>query len=243
MSTLSPTSAFRPPDHWDPAPKPVARVAYDNPTPVPALPPVESDLESIEIGPHKRLESHLFNGIVGPRVIGWISTQSRAGVLNLAPYSFFNGFNYTPPIVGFSSTAYKDSLQNAEATGEFVWNLVTRPLAEAMNATCAHVSADTDEFALAGLTPVASRIVRPPRVGESPVAFECKVTDIVRLKSHTGQPADAWVTFGEVVAVHIARRLLIDGRYQTDAARPVLRAGGPGDFYELGARFLMSRPK
>lgn len=228
---------------WDPAPAPVTRVPYANPTPVPPLPPVETDLEVLEIGPGRRLESHLFNGIVGPRVIGWISTVNAEGRPNLAPYSFFNGFNYSPPIVGFSSTAYKDSVRNAELTGEFVWNLVTRPLAEAMNATCAHVPSDVNEFELAGLTPVASRVVRPPRVGESPVAFECKVTDVVRLKSFTGEPADGWMTFGQVVAVHIARRLLKDGRYQTADAHPVLRAGGPGDFYELGPLFTMQRPR
>jgi len=82
-----------------------------------------------------------FNSIVGPRPIGWVSTKSANGILNLAPYSFFNAFNYVPPIVGFSSVGAKDSLRNVQETGEFVWNLVTRPLAEAMNKTCAPCSA------------------------------------------------------------------------------------------------------
>ncbi len=95
-----------------------------------------------------------FNAIIAPRPIGWISTQDAEGRLNLAPYSFFNGFNYTPPIIGFSSVSRKDSLNNAEATGEFCWNLATRPLAEAMNQSCAAVAPDVDEFAPSGLTPV-----------------------------------------------------------------------------------------
>src|SRR5512133_3291340 len=99
-----------------------------------------------------------FNAIVGPRPIGWISTHSTQGALNAAPYSFFNAFNYTPPIVGFSSIGYKDSVRNIEQTGESVWNLVTRPLAAAMNQTSAAVAPEVSEFALAGLTPLASRL-------------------------------------------------------------------------------------
>src|ERR1700712_3332705 len=123
-----------------------------------------------------------FNAIVGPRPIGWIASRSGAGLLNLAPYSFFNAFNYIPPIIGFASIGYKDSLRNIEETGEFVWNLATRPLAEAMNRTCAPAPFGVDEFALAGLTPVASRIVDVPRVLESPVALECRSTQIIELQ-------------------------------------------------------------
>ena len=127
-----------------------------------------------------------FNAIVGPRPIGWISTVDPEGRRNLAPYSFFNAFNYTPPIVGFSSIGAKDSLRNIEATGEFAWNLTTLPLAEAMNASCAAVGPEVDEFALAGLTPAPSRLIVPPRVGESPVAFECRLTQLIRLKTAEG---------------------------------------------------------
>jgi len=185
-----------------------------------------------------------FNAIVGPRPIGWISTQDAAGVRNLAPYSFFNAFNYTPPIVGFASIGLKDSVRNAQQTGEFVWNLVTRELAEAMNQTCAHVPPEVDEFALAALTPAASRLVAPPRVAESPVAFECKVTQIVQLQGADGHPVSTWLTLGEVVAVHIRRDLLADGVYDTAAAHPVLRGGGAADYFEVTAaqRFRMHRP-
>ncbi|BCQ64359.1 hypothetical protein PBOI14_61090 [Pseudomonas sp. Boi14] len=103
-----------------------------------------------------------FNAIVGPRPIGWISSQDREGRLNLAPYSFFNAFNYIPPIIGFSSVGRKDSLNNIEQTGEFAWNLATRPLAEQMNQSCAAVPAEVNEFELAGLTPVASKIISVP---------------------------------------------------------------------------------
>jgi flavin reductase (DIM6/NTAB) family NADH-FMN oxidoreductase RutF len=185
-----------------------------------------------------------FNAIVGPRPIGWVSTRGKDGSLNLAPYSFFNAFNYKPPIIGFSSTSAKDSLKNAQETGEFVWNLSTRALAEQMNATCAGVPYGTDEFALAGLTPVASRIVSVPRVAESPVNFECKVTEIVQLKTHTGALVKGWLTLGEVVAVHIRRDLLKDGVFDTYGAGIILRAGGPTAYAEIrpDSRFDMVRP-
>ena len=185
-----------------------------------------------------------FNAIVGPRPIGWISTRSRAGVPNLAPYSFFNAFNYTPPIVGFASIGYKDTVRNAEETGEFCWNLATRALAERMNATCAAVPPDVDEFALAGLTPVPSRLVAVPRVGEAPVSFECKVTQVVRLHGADGQPAPSCLVLGEVVGVHIERALLRDGVYDTAHAGHILRGGGPADYFDVGPDqlFRMSRP-
>ncbi len=204
---------------------------------------IDTDIHSYIPSEGHGLPHDPFNAIVGPRPIGWVSTQSKSGLVNLAPYSFFNGFNYTPPIIGFSSTSYKDSIRHIEETREFVWNLVTRPNAEAMSATSAHVPSDVNEFELAGLTPVPSRVVAPPRVGESPVSFECKVTQVVRLQNAQGAPVDAWVTFGEVVAVHIAKRLLKDGVYQTAAAHPVLRGGGPADYFELGEYFKMFRPK
>jgi flavin reductase (DIM6/NTAB) family NADH-FMN oxidoreductase RutF len=185
-----------------------------------------------------------FNAIVAPRPIGWVSTRGEDGSVNLAPYSFFNAFNYTPPIIGFSSTGAKHSLRNARETGEFVWNLVTRELAEAMNETCATVGYGVDEFALGGLTPTPSRLVAVPRVAESPVNFECKVADIIQLKSHTGVAAQAWLVLGEVVAVHIRRDLLKDGVFDTFGARIVTRGGGPSAYAEIrpDSRFDMRRP-
>ena len=186
-----------------------------------------------------------FNAIVGPRPIGWVSSRGADGSVNLAPYSFFNAFNYTPPIIGFSSTSAKDSVRNARETGEFVWNLATRDLAEQMNTTCVAAPYGTNEFVLAGLTPVASRLVNVPRVAESPVNFECKVSEIVQLRGHDGNCTQAWLVLGEVVAVHIAKRLLLDGIFDTFGARIILRAGGPAAYAEIDpdARFDMLRPR
>ncbi|GGY92167.1 Asp/Glu/hydantoin racemase [Pseudoduganella plicata] len=147
-----------------------------------------------------------FNAIVGPRPIGWISSHDSAGALNLAPYSFFNAFNYTPPIVGFASIGYKDTVRNVEQTGEFVWNLATRDLAEAMNQTCAAVPPDVDEFALAGLTPIASRVISVPRVAESPVSFECRMTQIVQLQGVDGEKVPTWLVLGRWLGCTSRRR-------------------------------------
>lgn len=186
-----------------------------------------------------------FNALVAPRPIGWISSQDKDGQLNLAPYSFFNAFNYTPPIIGFASTSYKDTVRNIEQTGEFCWNLVTRPLAEAMNQTSAAVAPDVDEFALAGLTAKASTVVKVPHVAQSPVTFECRLSQVLQLKAADGSDITTWMVFGEVVGVHIAAHLLIDGIYDTAAAEPVLRGGGAGDYFVVDAaqRFQMFRPK
>jgi len=186
-----------------------------------------------------------FNALVAPRPIGWISSRSRDGVLNLAPYSFFNAFNYTPQLVGFASIGYKDSVRNIEETGEFGWNLATRPLAEAMNQSCAAVGPEVDEFQLAGLTPEPSRVIGVPRVKETPVSFECRLSQILRLTGADGTETDTWMVFGEVVGVHIARHLLKDGVYQTAAAEPILRGGGPADYFGISPDtfFQMYRPK
>jgi flavin reductase (DIM6/NTAB) family NADH-FMN oxidoreductase RutF len=185
-----------------------------------------------------------FNAIVAPRPIGWISSRGAKGNVNLAPYSFFNGFCYKPPIIGFSSTSRKDSVQNVEETGEFVWNLATMELAKQMNATAAHVARDVSEFDLAGLTPAPCKLVGVPRVAESPVSFECKMTQIIQLQGADGRKAEAWLTLGEVVAVHIDKAMIKDGVYQTALARPIVRAGRRGDYFEIRpeAMFEMIRP-
>ena len=184
------------------------------------------------------------NAIIAPRPIGWISSLSAQGVANLAPYSFFNAFNYTPPIIGFSSLLRKDSVSNVEATGEFVWNLVTEPLAQAMNLSCSALPPDQSEFDLAGMHRAPSRLVKAPRVAESPVSMECKLTQIVQLKDAAGSSLKAWLVLGEVVGVHIDTQLLEDGIYQTAKARPVTRGGGPADYFVVTpeSKFLMPRP-
>lgn len=184
------------------------------------------------------------NAIVGPRPIGWISSLSATGVPNLAPYSFFNAFNYRPPLIGFSSVGWKDSVANIEGNGEFVWNLATRPLAEAMNETSASIPTGEDEFVRGGLTPVPSTLIAPPRVLESPVNFECQLTQLIQLRNLDDEAIPAWLVLGQVVAVHIDRHLLVDGVYDTAAAQPILRAGGPAAYAEIGPEvmFGMTRP-
>ena len=186
-----------------------------------------------------------FNSIVGPRAIGWISTKSRAGVCNLAPYSFFNAFNYVPPIIGFSSIGYKDTVRNVQETGEFVWNLVTLDLVEAMNQTCAPYPPEVSEFEMAGLTQMDSTIVAPPRVAESKVSFECKATQIIQLETISGSKVESWLVLGEVVQIHIDQNCLKDGIYQTAEVGHVLRAGGAGDYFSIGPEqlFKLNRPK
>jgi len=185
-----------------------------------------------------------FNAIIAPRPIGWISSRDAKGNVNLAPYSFFNGFCYKPPIIGFSSTSWKDSVANMQETGEFVWNLATMDLAQQMNATAAHLAHDVSEFAIAGLTPAPCKIVKAPRVAESPVSFECEVAQIVQLQGADGVKANAWLTLGEVVAVHIDKAMIKDGVYQTALARPIVRAGRKGDYFVIrqDAMFEMARP-
>jgi flavin reductase (DIM6/NTAB) family NADH-FMN oxidoreductase RutF len=185
-----------------------------------------------------------FNAIVGPRPIGWIASMDSKGLVNLAPYSFFNGFAYKPPLVGFASTAEKDSLNNVRETGEFTWNLATMALRQQMNATAAHVPHDVSEFDLAGLTQAPSRVVKVPRVAEAQVSFECKMTQIIRLKRADGGDAESWLTIGEVVGVYIDKALIKEGVYQTAEARPILRAGRMGDYVEVrpDAMFEMRRP-
>lgn len=184
------------------------------------------------------------NAIIGPRPIGWIASLDGEGRQNLAPYSFFNCFNYRPPVIGFASSGWKDSVRNICETKEFVWNLTTRSLAERMNETSASVPHGEDEFVRAGLTPAASRLVKAPRVAESPVNFECRLSQCIQLTTAEGAPLNSWLVLGEVVAIHIDESLLEDGIYQTAKAQPVLRAGGPTAYYTVtdAQRFDMRRP-
>ncbi len=184
-----------------------------------------------------------FKAIVAPRVIGWMSTRSADGRLNLAPYSFFGAFASAPPVIGFSSEGRKDTLRNVEQTGEFVWNLCSQELAEAMNRSSAPVAPEVDEFELAGLTPVAGRKVAVPHVGESPAALECRLLQVVRLHDVDGRPLDNWLALGQVVGVHIRKAFLRQGLFDTQAAQPILRAGYQGDYARLGEMFRMFRPR
>ena len=184
------------------------------------------------------------NAIIGPRPIGWIASTDSLGRNNLAPYSFFNCFNYRPPIIGFASSGWKDSVRNIVESKAFVWNLATRPLSEQMNETSASRPHGEDEFSRAGLTPLASQLVAAPRVAESPVHFECRLSQCIQLTTASGSALDTWLVLGEVVAIHIDESLLEGGIYQTAKAQPVLRAGGPPAYYSISEdqRFDLVRP-
>ena len=176
-----------------------------------------------------------FKAFVAPRPIGWVSTVGPDGEVNLAPYSYFNAVSDNPPTVMFSSDGPKDSSTYAGATEEFVWNLVTYDLREAMNQTSAALPRGENEFAFAGLEMAPSRLVVPPRVAASPVAFECRVIERVQLTRNI-------VTFGQVIGVHVDERHIVDGRFDTAGVRPIARCGYRGDYATVTELFEMIRP-
>jgi flavin reductase (DIM6/NTAB) family NADH-FMN oxidoreductase RutF len=196
--------------------------------------------------PDKRDRSVLrhdaFKAIVAPRPIGWISTVDAQGRVNLAPYSFFNGVASRPPLVMFASEGHKDSVANIEATGEFVCNLATWDLREAMNETSAPMPHGASEMERAGLEPAPSRLVRPPRVKAAPCALECRLLRIVALHDLAGKPSGAHVVFGQAVGIHIDDRFIKDGLLDTAAMKPIARCGYD-DYAVVEALFSMRRPE
>ncbi|MEO8321073.1 MAG: flavin reductase family protein [Bradyrhizobium sp.] len=190
-----------------------------------------------------RLPHDPFKAIVAPRPIGWISTRDPEGRANLAPYSFFNAVCDCPPMLAFSSSGRKDTLSNIEKTGEFVFNMATRALAQQMNLSSAAVAHDINEFELAGLTEAACRMVKAPRVAGSPAALECRLLQIVELHGLDKRSADHYLAIGQVVGVHIDPRCLKNGLFDLLAAEPIERAGYLADYAETTAMFKMERPK
>jgi len=170
-----------------------------------------------------------FKSCVVPRPIGWISTVGKDGVDNLAPFSQFQNVGFDPPIVMFSANQdsggrRKDTVANAEAMGEFVWNMATYALREAVNISSEELPAHVDEFERARLTKAASRLVRPKRVAESPVQFECRYMQTVRLPGN-GVMGTVDVVFGRVLAIHVADEFLTDGKIDIARIRPLARLG------------------
>lgn len=185
-----------------------------------------------------------FKAIVAPRPIGWISSIDLQGRVNLAPYSFFNAFAETPPIIGFCTSGdRKDSVNNIDSTGEFVANFVGAELAQEMNITSATLAPGVDEMKLAGLESAPSTIVKVPRVARAIAALECKLIQTIRLNNAKGEQTNSWLTLGEVVGVHINDAFLKDGIFDTAAARPLGRCGYRGDYVEVNTLFEMIRPK
>jgi flavin reductase (DIM6/NTAB) family NADH-FMN oxidoreductase RutF len=185
-----------------------------------------------------------FKALVAPRPIGWVSTLSD-GAVNLAPYSFFNAVCDTPPMVMFSSSGMKDSATFAHAAGEFVWNMPTYALRDAMNASSAHLPRGQSEFAHAGLSMAPSRIVTAPRVAESPVAFECRVTQTLELVDLDGAATNRHVIIGQVVGIHLDERFVDDrGQVDTAALSPIARCGYTDEYAVVNQEslFRMARP-
>ncbi|MEK0083543.1 flavin reductase family protein [Benzoatithermus flavus] len=193
------------------------------------------------------LRANPFNAIVVPRPIGWISSLDREGRANLAPYSFFNAVAYRPPQVMFSATGphehggFKDSVRNIEATGEFVANLATWNLREAMNASSIAAPSGFDEFAHAGLTKAPSVVVKPPRVAESPVQLECVLSQIVELESPSPEQPNRMI-IGRVVGIHIADTVIEDGRVLVERLDPIARLGYD-QYMRVHDVFAMTRPR
>ncbi len=169
----------------------------------------------------------LLNSVVVPRPIAWVSTRSAEGVDNLAPHSFFTISSVQPPVVQFTSVGAKDSLRNAEATGEFVVSTCPLELIEQINLTGTDFPADVSEFDAVGIEREPSRLVAPPRVKGSPVALEC------RLHSTQDFGGGSTVVFGEVVWIAIDERVLRDSRPAIDLLAPVARLGA-NEWSEIG---------
>ena len=184
-------------------------------------------------------------GSILPRPIGWISSIDEAGIANLAPFSFFNAVCPNPMTVAFSPNGVKapgegkDTLRNVEATGEFVVNIVTAGLAAAMNATSATFASEVDEFAACGLVAEPSVAVRPPRVAESPIHFECRVLHVLHFGD--GNAGGGSLVVGQVVHVHVADALLDRGRIVTKLLEPVGRLAG-NEYCRVTDVFDLIRP-
>jgi flavin reductase (DIM6/NTAB) family NADH-FMN oxidoreductase RutF len=185
-----------------------------------------------------------FKALVAPRPIGWITALSARGEINLSPYSFFNAVSDVPPMVAFSSHGRKDALSFIEETGEFVCNLATWDLRDAINETSAPLARGENEMTLAGLTPAPSRMVKPPRVAEAPAALECKHMQTVPLTPLSGAEPRYFLVIGEVVGVHIEDGFIVDGFVDTAAMRPITRAGYRDYFVATPeTKFSMTRPR
>jgi flavin reductase (DIM6/NTAB) family NADH-FMN oxidoreductase RutF len=180
---------------------------------------------------------HLLNGAIIPRPIAWVSSMSAEGVLNLAPHSYTTVLSPDPPIVCFVSIGVKDTLRNCAATGEFVYNIGSEDLAQRLNMSAADFPPEISEFEWSGLTPAASDLVKPPRVGESPISFEAKVVDIQQI----GQTQNYMIA-GEIVRVHLAPWIMTDNRIDPEKLRPLARLAG-SQFARLGEVFAMERPR
>jgi flavin reductase (DIM6/NTAB) family NADH-FMN oxidoreductase RutF len=187
----------------------------------------------------------LMIGVIVPRPIAFVSTIDAAGIRNLAPFSYFTACSSNPPVVCFCTAVrtgprpYKDTLYNIEATGEFVVNVVSEEFAGQMNLCSADVPPEIDEFTLSRLTPLASDLVKPPRVAESKVQMECRLHQIVRVSD---QPGGGILVLGEVLRFHVLESILDGYKIDPDRLDAIGRMGGPV-YTRTRDRFEMQRPK
>ncbi|HKX00776.1 MAG TPA: flavin reductase family protein [Bryobacteraceae bacterium] len=187
----------------------------------------------------------LMVGVIVPRPIAFVSTVSPEGVRNLAPFSFFTGISANPPVICFSPMirgsdgSRKDTLRNIEAVKEFVVNVVSEEFAEQMNICSAEFPPEVDEFAQSGLTPIASDLVKPPRVKESHINMECRLVQIVHVSP---KPLGGSIVLGEVLRFHIDDALFTDYKIDPDKLHPIGRMGGP-TYTRTTDRFDMQRPQ
>jgi flavin reductase (DIM6/NTAB) family NADH-FMN oxidoreductase RutF len=187
----------------------------------------------------------LMIGIIIPRPIAFVSSIDVAGVRNLAPFSYFTACSSNPPVVCFCTSVrsgprpHKDTLENIRATGEFVVNVVSEEIAEQMNKTSAEVPPEVDEFVLSGLTPVASDLVKPPRVAESKAQMECKLRQIVPVSE---KPGGGILVLGEVLRFHILESVLDGFKVDPGELKAIGRMGGP-TYVRTDDRFNMERPR
>lgn len=188
----------------------------------------------------------LFVSVVTPPPIAWVSTVDKSGMNNIAPFSMYTLLSSVPAVVGFGVGRYrdgrmKDTLRNVEATREFVINVVTEDLAEAMNVTSAPYPPDVSEFDRAGLTPVKCGLVAPMRVGESPISMECRILQILEFGK---APMVNSFVIGEVLLVHVRNDLWRDEAVDSSQFRTVGRLGRGTDLYcRTTDTFEMKRPE
>jgi len=186
----------------------------------------------------------LMTGCIVPRPIAFVSTVSRDGVLNLAPFSFFTAISANPPVICFSPMvratdgAHKDTLNNVEATGEFVVNVVSEDFAARMNVCSAEFPPEVDEFQASGLTPVPSGLVKPPRVAESRIHMECKLLQVVHVSP---KPLGGSLVIGQVLRFHVDDAIFDNFSIDPDCLKPIGRMGGP-NYTRTTDRFEMLRP-
>jgi flavin reductase (DIM6/NTAB) family NADH-FMN oxidoreductase RutF len=181
-----------------------------------------------------------FKAIVAPRPIGWISSLSADGIANLAPYSFFNAFAERPHYVCYGTGGRKNSVENIEATGEFAVNLATSSLREQMNMTSATLAPEVDEFVFAGVAKAPCRLIKPPRVADSPACLECILHQVVPLPDDAGMVSN-YMVIGRVIGVHIDDRFIVDGRVDTAAMQPIARLGY-SEYATVTEAWRMRRP-